>query len=1244
MKEPNGTDQEVRERSRVRSGIKGVSLIIVVAVVAILIAGFSYVWWVVDSTEHEMREDLLTRTTLIAKALNSDIVKSFSGSEHDLENPEYHRLKEQLSILKQANKDIRFIYLIGRKPDGKIFFFIDSEPADSPDYSAPGHLYIGASAALKDALKNWRNVVISPENDQWGSYLSGIAPVRDLLTGEPIAALGVDISVPNWNDKLIIAALPGAITTILLIVVVFIYTLLFRRRNRLKSGSANWLNYLEPTLAAVLGIILSLFIAWSIQEDEHDQWHDLFSQMASGASELVTNIIDTLQFKELEGLAGLFESSEDVTKEEFETFSRYLMKNSVIKMWGWAEAVPESEKANFEKKILQQASKSAIWHADSKGANTKVPPQNIYYPVLFLVNNDDNNYAVGLELGQDAQRRAAIEIATKTRLPTATGVVTLILDSKGNNGISIIRPVFDSKNKTQLRGFVLAAVRLNELLGYDRRKYNMLKMTVSLLHDNAPPEVLISFGERSKKSQYSVLTRPIFAFGKVFTVTVHPGSTFMKAYPAWKGFIAFLFGLLLTSAIVIIVILTAKRRATLENLVSDRTAKLGESEKRFNLLGEHSRTVFWECDNEGIYTYTSPAIKNVFGYDPDELVGQKKIYDICSETEKESLKKQVTLLLEKGEPVNNFISPFKTKNGKDVIVLSHAIPLFDAEDNFAGFSGSSYDVTEREQLDAELKRSQAAAEDANHAKSEFLANMSHEIRTPINGVIGAANLLGETELKDEQQEYVDIINSSGKLLLGVVNGLLDFSQIEAGKIKLFNAEFNLRSMLHNLACNLSIAAHDKNIELICSVPPNAPVLLYGDELRLQQIIINLASNAIKFTDTGEVVVKTEVENDTAETVSFRFSVRDTGIGIAKDQQEMLCTAFFQADSSPKRRHGGTGLGLSISKRLIELMGGKLDFSSELGHGSEFFFTLSFRKQPDSHEEGLLVPPELLHAKALVIDHNETILKELMERLALRSLRPIGVTDIPAAEKLIKQAQKDGDPFKLILVDMHLTGLGKDANPLAELAKSGVCMVALLPFGELFKADELKANGFMAVLTKPFRRKDFWKILQAAVSEKAPETGSATPKTIANLQSVLKDTNEKTSTSPIVKNAEILLVEDNLINQKIVLAILKKMDIQADIAVNGKIALDMLSQKTYRLVLMDIQMPVMDGFEATEKIRDPNTPVKDHQIPIIAMTAHAIDGYRDSCIKAGMNDYIAKPVTPQQMREKLELWLRKDLET
>ena len=277
------------------------------------------------------------------------------------------------------------------------------------------------------------------------------------------------------------------------------------------------------------------------------------------------------------------------------------------------------------------------------------------------------------------------------------------------------------------------------------------------------------------------------------------------------------------------------------------------------------------------------------------------------------------------------------------------------------------------------------------------------------------------------------------------------------------------------------------------------------------------------------------------------------------------------------------------------------------------------------------------------DYSE-LYEELMERLALRSLRPIGVTDIPAAEKLIKQAQEDGDPFKLILVDMHLTGLGKDANPLTELAKSGVCMVALLPFGELFKADELKANGFTAVLTKPFRRKDFWKILQAAVSEKAPETGSATPKTIANLQSVLKDTNDKTSTNPIVKNAEILLVEDNLINQKIVLAILKKMGIQADIAVNGKIALDMLSQKTYRLVLMDIQMPVMDGFEATEKIRDPNTPVKDHQIPIIAMTAHAIDGYRDSCIKAGMNDYIAKPVTPQQMREKLELWLRKDLET
>ncbi|MDD3115984.1 MAG: response regulator [Victivallaceae bacterium] len=1207
-------------------------LITALALVGILTIGLLYCWQTKLSTEKKMREDLLDRTAMIAKALNVESIKLLSGTKKDLENPEYHRLKEQLAILKQANNDIRFIYITGWRADGTIFFFIDSEPADSPDYSAPGQSYIEASTEFKNVVVNWDETVIGPEADQWGVFVSGICPISDPLTGEPLAALGADIAIPEWNKRVMVAMLPVAVATLLLMAVVLLYAFLYVYRSRRKKTGL--LIYLEPVLATVFGLVISLFVAWHIQKHEQEQRNEIFSEMAGGTAELVAKIIDTVRFKELEGLASFFEASESITQEEFNIFSRHLASNSIVRLWGWVEAVPKSERASFEEKIKQYGvKKSSIWHPDSGGGQKSAPLRDVYYPILYLIDKENANHAIGFELGHESHRRTAIEAAIASRLPTATDAITLFFDQKEKNGISVIRPVFDSEDKSRLRGFVLAAIKLDDLLGIYHRKYDMIKMTLSLLKENKPPEVLISLGKETK-FKHKIFTRPIFAFGKVFMISAQPGSSFMKEYPEWKAMTALLFGFLLTATIVIIIILVSKRRFALEFLVSERTALLSVSEMRFEQLAEQSRTVLWECNADAIYTYVSAAVKSIYGYDPEELVGKKNIYDLCPEADRAELKKQTLSLFEANKPVNDFINRILTADGEILIVSTHGIPLFNGDGIFIGFSGSDRDVTEREQMDAELKKSHNAAEYANRAKSEFLANMSHEIRTPINGVIGATGLLDETDLNKEQHEYVDIINSSGKLLLSVVNELLDFAQVESGKGKLTIASFNFHEMLDDLACNLAISAHTKGLDLVCDIPPDFPALLYGDELRIQQVIINLTGNAIKFTDSGEVLIKVDIEKETAEDVTLKVTVCDTGIGIPEEQQQKLGRAFYQADSSVRRRYGGTGLGLSIAKRWVELMDGKLDFSSEPGSGSEFFFVITLRKQENLKKEKIIIAEAMRNAMVLVIDHNQNMRKALAAKLNSLSMQTICAGGLEEATEILKKTDKDKASLKLIILERNLVEqTGKKTEWLAEIAHRNIPVVALLPFGEVFKADELKANGFKCILTKPFREKDFFAMLNIVFAIEDKELFSQHE--VKN--STIPQTKDELMNN--VVNKRILLAEDNTVNQKVVLAILRKIGINADVASNGEEVLQMLATQHYEMVLMDIQMPDMDGLEATRKIRDPETPVLNHEVPIIAMTAHALNGYRENCINAGMNDYVTKPVTPQQLREVMKKWLK-----
>ena len=705
---------------------------------------------------------------------------------------------------------------------------------------------------------------------------------------------------------------------------------------------------------------------------------------------------------------------------------------------------------------------------------------------------------------------------------------------------------------------------------------------------------------------------------------------------------------------------------------------LKESKERYRQIVVNASDIIYRIDGHGHFTYINPYTERLLGFTKEEMVGKHYLELIRPDFVKKAeifYRRQI----EKSVAESYFEVPVITKGNEELWLAQH-VQLLLKNKRIIGLQTIARDISQSKRLEDDLRKlsneletanrqliqandraSELAmkAEFANMAKSEFLSNMSHEIRTPMNGVIGMSTLLLDSELSVEQRKYAEIIRSSGEALLCLINDILDFSKIEAGKLDLEILDFDLRTALEDMIDVLAVKAHEKGLELTGLVSPDVPSLLKGDPGRLRQILVNLAGNAVKFADKGEVVIHVLLEEDCADRVTLRFEVRDTGIGIPANRQGALFSPFVQADGSTTRKYGGTGLGLSISKQLSELMGGRIGVQSREGNGSTFWFTAVFEKQEPIADQEVVPPAALQGTKVLIVDHNETSRLSLDPMLQSWGCLFKEAADGPSALVKLQTAVQNGTPYQVALLNMYMPEM--DGTMLGSLIKANTKfkntkLIMMTHLGQRGDAKKLKKIGFCGYLTKPIRKAQLHDCLALALGLKEKSNGLVLDRFITR----------HTIAESHKRCVRILLADDNLTNQQVATAILEKLGYRADVVANGKEALAALTGTPYDLVFMDCQMPEMDGYEATRQIRNwggetgnrkletgeasggcvfppaagSSTSIKFQasSIPIIAMTAHVMKGNREKCLRAGMNDYIAKPISPGAVADVLDRWL------
>ncbi|HAH88417.1 MAG TPA: hypothetical protein DCL60_13710 [Armatimonadetes bacterium] len=634
--------------------------------------------------------------------------------------------------------------------------------------------------------------------------------------------------------------------------------------------------------------------------------------------------------------------------------------------------------------------------------------------------------------------------------------------------------------------------------------------------------------------------------------------------------------------------------------------KLRRSRDFYLTLFEEFPSFIWRAGVDGRYDYFNNTTLSFIGRTVEDALDGGWIESIHP-ADRAKVAEAIRNALAKRQPFEMEYR-LRRRDSQYRCILDWGRPFNDLDGNFAGFIGTCLDITERQMASQAMKEAKEAAESANKAKSQFLATMSHEIRTPMNGIIGMTELILDTELSKDQQEYLDAVMSSADSLLALLNDLLDFSKIEAGKVDLVESSFDLHYLVEDTTHSFAIRTQEKGLELVCRIADGVPSILKGDADRLRQVLVNLIGNAIKFTDKGEILVSVEPASVNKDRITLLFSVKDTGIGMTEDKHKLIFDAFAQVDGSSARRYGGAGLGLAISSQIVELMGGRIWVESKPGEGSNFRFTAIFGLE----ETGIAETIILKDIPVLIVDDNKTNCTVMEEILAGWGMKVQCSRNVSFALKEIARTRDAGEPFQLVIADASMPEIDgfELIQRMRDIPGTHEPVIIMLSSDNLHHDENrCRLQNIRHYLRKPVKKAQLADEIMLALGK--------TSKAESLPQKQPGDSSK--DTEPL----RILLAEDNLINQKVVVRMLEKHGHAVSVAEDGRQVLGILGQREFDIVLMDISMPEMDGFEATAAIRKKESKTGEHT-PIIALTANAMKSDADACIAAGMDGYVAKP--------------------
>jgi two-component system, sensor histidine kinase and response regulator len=677
--------------------------------------------------------------------------------------------------------------------------------------------------------------------------------------------------------------------------------------------------------------------------------------------------------------------------------------------------------------------------------------------------------------------------------------------------------------------------------------------------------------------------------------------------------------------------LTAQRRA--EEAVR-------ESEERFWRLFDDAPIAYHEIDAQGIIRRVNRAECELLGFAREDLIG-RPAWDVVVSGQRDVSRARVKAKLTGMEKLVVFERIYERRDGTQLLLEVHENLILDDHGKAVGIRTALLNITDKKQAEDQMKafsaelqaknqeldRALKVAHEGAELKSQFLANMSHEIRTPMNGVIGMTGLLLDTDLTGEQRDYAETVRRSGEALLSVINDILDFSKIEAGKLQIESYPFDLHLVIEDVLEMLAPKAEDQNLNLVVEYPGNVPRHFIGGAGRIRQVLTNLVANAIKFTPEGNVVITVACETGAGQHARARISVADSGVGIAEDKLGALFEKFSQVDGSATRRYGGTGLGLAISKQLVELMGGTIGVESTPGKGSTFWFTVPLVLDA----EPLLMPGpvhELEGLRALIVDDNEVNRRVLHEQIANWGMRDTCLAGGENVVAALYEARRSGDPYQFVLLDYQMPGM--DGATLAAAIKADpeiqdVLLIMLTSVGDRSEVRHMEGASVDASLVKPVRQSQLLKTLSVSWSKKSGREVPGKP----------ADQGQRTKFQGRFAGSHVrpLLAEDNVVNQKVALRMLERLGLRADVAGNGREAVEMFKLVPYDVIFMDCQMPELDGYGASRAIR--RLEGGERHVNIVAMTAEAMTGAREHCLAAGMDDYIAKPVKVEDLAEALQ---------